>query len=507
MLNLLGCKKKNNMDFVYEAYDELEIKFTNELDHLEHVTANLIFTKTLNDTNISWYTSDNEVIDKEGHVYRKSINRKIEIQAEISKGSSYLIKYFDVVVIFDPLLDQVKPIISFEYDKQSLIISKQEAYDLFDGVKAIDNLDGDISAQVEIINLSILNLDVAGSYELGYQVSDSAGNKSEILYRKVNVMVKQEVLKLYDVFTQVIPNEAPKPDVPKMFDGAWYHKVVSAKDYWSGIEGTIVLPHVNINRYEGAFNSSVPVDYTAKNLDNPSIYMGGTAYFESDVGLSMKQVQLGTGAISVGAYAFRPFWRYMTTDEYDIGGYDLINGRRYAVSSASPANQSLKNCIGNWHYSDTQYYYLPGDKIRMIIFSPVKNYIQLQIQVIEKSTDPYSIKIRSEQNWKDPEDFFSPLFKSPGYGDPTVKSVYKRVNAIDQKANEGKATIETSTNVINAIWESVYLHRKIGNDIYRVPFNESRSSVINHSRTEAFIITPINELTGGTVVTIYPNED
>ena len=67
--------------------------------------------------------------------------------------------------------------------------------------------------------------------------------------------------------------------------------------------------------------------------------MGGNATFESDVGLSLSTVLVkspgGDMGISVGSYAFRPFWRYITTNNYDIGGYDRANGRFYAVSSPS----------------------------------------------------------------------------------------------------------------------------------------------------------------------------
>ena len=35
-------------------------------------------------------------------------------------------------------------------------------------------------------------------------------------------------------------------------------------------------------------------------------------------------------------------------------------------------------------YKDTQYYYLPGDKLRIIVYSPKTNYLQLQIEVLRK---------------------------------------------------------------------------------------------------------------------------
>jgi len=56
--------------------------------------------------------------------------------------------------------------------------------------------------------------------------------------------------------------------------------------------------------------------------------------------------------------------------------------------------------------------------------------------------------------WKDFENFLSPVFVSKGHG--TSKTAqFKRVNAIDQMANEGKPATLTTSNVKEAVWESV----------------------------------------------------
>ncbi|VEU79765.1 immunoglobulin-like domain-containing protein [Haploplasma axanthum] len=402
--------------------------------------------------------------------------------------------------------DKIAPIIRIQSDYLIIYLEKNQDVNidelLIQGVTAIDNIDGDITGNIQI-DKSELDLTKTGTYTVKFYVFDKARNQSTILTKQVIVRDTYEVITPFPIWSNPIENEAAKPADQKVFGGAWYYKVTSAEDYWVGIEGTVILPELKIRRYEGAFDSSLNIDPNFRNLDNPSIYMGGHAATESDVGLSFKPAQVlvnGNERVTNGSFAFRPFWRYITTVEKDEGTYDLAKGRRYSVSATG---SSKTNMIANWYFGDTQYYYLPGDKLRIIIYSPSVNYLQLQIEVIEKSKLESSIKIRKDNNWKDPESFVSPVFRSGGHGG-TIKATYKRVNAIDQVANEGKTAIHTETEVKTAIWESVYLHRKINGKLYRVPFNENRASTIGAPDQTAYTFTAINPITGGQSVSIHP---
>lgn len=55
------------------------------------------------------------------------------------------------------------------------------------GASALDETDGDISAEIEVINL--VNPNVEGTYYVTYKVADQAGNKAENKVRTVNVMI------------------------------------------------------------------------------------------------------------------------------------------------------------------------------------------------------------------------------------------------------------------------------------------------------------------------------
>lgn len=404
------------------------------------------------------------------------------------------------------LTDKIAPLLSFvNASKQNVTINQYSEYDINEGLKALDNLEGDISHKIQA-DLGDFDINKPGTYEIVYYVLDTAGNISNQLIKVITVKEVFMLIEKYPVFNGAIPGEAKAPNKPNVFQGAFYHRVFSSRDKWVGMEGEFTIPMPDINRYQGSFNTSLNMDPFAKNLDNPSIYMGGNASLESDVGLSLKTVLVknasGSNVISTGSYAFRPFWRYITYQNYDIGTYDRENGRYYAVSTASAESNKTKNMIGNWDYLDTQYYYLPGDRVRMILFSPKAGYLQLQIEVIEKSSLPYSVNVRKENGWKDPENFISPMFSSPGHGTSDVE--FKRVNAIDQVSNEGKPVISTTSKVGEMIWHNTYLHRNINGVLYRVPLNLTRGNTISAPIKEHFTITDINPQTGGQSVTIHP---
>lgn len=399
--------------------------------------------------------------------------------------------------------DDISPIIMLNNNYKTIII-KEGDFDSYHeqillGVSVIDNIDDDLTEKITIYDEEV-DINNYGEYTIRFFVFDSSNNQSNIITKDVIVQEKYTLIDYYPIWENNIDNEKTAPN-QEIFNGAWYHKVMSSTDKWIGIEGVITLPEVDVKRYESPFNNELPADPEKRNLDNPSIYMGGHASSESDVGLSLKPVRMyknGSYSNSIGSVVFRPFWRYITNVNKDSGSYDLEKGRKYSVSETGT---SKTNMIGNWHFEDTQYYYVPGDKIRMIITSPRRNYLQLQIEVIEVSTIPYYVNMRKENNWRNPETFFSPVFYSPGHGvDKNLEASFKRVNAIDQSGNEGKDIIHTTTVVKEAVWESVYLHREIEGTIYRVPFNESRVSSLSSPDETGFIVSSINNKGGQTVV-------
>lgn len=393
--------------------------------------------------------------------------------------------------------DTMKPKLRLPASEQIIVINQGDNFDLLSGITGSDETDGDITKSIQL-NKGDYAPNIPGKYIVVYFLSDAAGNAADPVMR--TIIVKDTKIFTAPVFSGTINGEILNPKAPALFGGAWYHKVVSSKDQWIGIEGTITLPEVKIRRYDGAYNTALDIDPAFKNLDNPSVYVGGNAKTESDVGLSFSRalIDVNTQKLSSGSIAFRPFWRYITSENQDVGGYDVHDGE-YAVSANG------NNCIANYHWRYTEYYYLPGDKLRILIHIPEPNKMQLQIEVIEKSTLPSSIEMREKYGWKDPDDFKSPIFHSPGHG-TGIKAEYKRVNAIDQVANEGKTAIASQTEVMGAIWHNTYLYREIDGKIYRVPMNESRRGVLSAPDNTKYTITfdGVDPDIGGEVITIHP---
>ena len=104
-----------------------------------------------------------------------------------------------------------------------------------------------------------------------------------------------------------------------------------------------------------------PYDANAfRYMDNPSVYLGGNSVSESDVGVSWTVGADGTtGVVDWSkSVAYRPFWRW------------FVAGNHFA----------------NAAWQDTCYYYYPGDTIRMSVFAPRENYLQLRIELLEETT-------------------------------------------------------------------------------------------------------------------------
>lgn len=414
-----------------------------------------------------------------------------------SEGVFSLVINFDVNIIVKSE-DITPPVIIIDLEYKEVIITVGTELDIMAGVSGYDAIDGNITDKITY-NLNGFDKDVIGEYTIIYFLVDSSLNSAKPNEKKVKVVEQQmQILTPYQIYYDNILNEKT-PKGEKCFQGAYYHKVKSSKDSWKGIEGTFIIPEFKINRYKNGETSPLPADYNKVNLDNPSIYMGGNIYYESDVGIFLAQAYVNqSNSASVGSIAFRPFWRYITNhkDKADAGSYDLGNDRFYSVSATG------NNYFGNYHPSFTEYYYLPGDKIRMIVFSPKSDYLQLQIELIEKSNLEYSKNLRKKHGWKDPKSFISPEFHSPGAG--YAEASFKRVNAIDIRGNEGHAVPPTTSYVNTCIWESSYLHRIIDNKLYRVPFKKERTFVKNCPELKHFeIIEDINEI-GAEKIAIKP---
>jgi len=220
-----------------------------------------------------------------------------------------------------------------------------------------------------------------------------------------------------------IPNEVLPVAQKPCFEGAYYRKLVSSHDYWRGIEGTVVLPTVSFD--ENRKHSKKPSQY----LDNPSIYLGGSmGNQETDIGLAWEVIKEENGQVSKARKAFRPFLR---RTEHESGQKSIFEN--------APAQK--------------EYYWYPGEEVKMSLLLLSDKKVRFVVEGAGKK--------------------FERDFDCDGYLLSAVGE-FKRVNAIDQVANEGKPVQATRTKVSNAEWKQTNLLRLIKNQLVTVPFKKTR---------------------------------
>lgn len=239
-----------------------------------------------------------------------------------------------------------------------------------------------------------------------------------------------------------------KPDLTKpCFNGAYYRKMVSSKDYWLGIGGKVTLPTITFDPLR--INPSKPGQY----LDNPSIYLGGSmGGQETDIGLTWEVIRDASGNVTADRKAFRPFLR------------------RTAFSSGQLAAYENAPAVAD-------YYWYPGEEITM------------SIQVLTDKEIKFIVEGAGKRYEKD--------FDADGYSLNAIGE-FKRVNAIDQVANEGKPVQPTKTKVENSQWSETFLIRSDQGKIVKVPAHKGRLTDMRCPSTANFtIVASPEELKNG----------
>ena len=280
------------------------------------------------------------------------------------------------------------------------------------------------------------------------------------------------------VYNKRIPGEIAKPDSYKCFLGAWCYKVLSSKDKWLGIEAIIELPEFIPDENRFSMIQDNIYDKKLKRYDDtPSIYVGLCSDYENDVGFAWQR-GIVDGVVTDDKITFRPFWRYI----YEENGEE-------------------KNVYQGTNLNLTQYYYFPGDRVKLSLISIKNNYLKLIVELISSTTIKKYLDIRKKLD-KTPMDFMTEEFLAPGVG--IRPSEVKRVNAIDQYSNEGKPTLATNAKVKECVWEDVYLFREIDGAIRKVPYTKDRYIKMLCPKEDAFII---KEIGNKEIVVINPNRN
>ena len=205
------------------------------------------------------------------------------------------------------------------------------------------------------------------------------------------------------------------------FAGAHYRKMASSYDAWTGIAGLVKLGTPK-------FDEARLDEKDRQPLDNFSVYMGGSAggRFEVDAGLSWEFTVDENGKKSERRNAFRPFWRTQKAGDWN----------------SAPAKK--------------EFYFYPGETVQMAVLVAGPKRLRLIV------TDGKAKMFQTE-------------FEAEGFV-PGAPRQFKRVNAIDQRYNEGKPTQATKAEVTGAEWLQTVLLRGEGASAQQLPLTAARAT-------------------------------
>lgn len=133
---------------------------------------------------IVWSTSDEKVItiNNEGEI--TAVGKGEAKVIATSKDGSNIIGERMITVIEK---DLVKPTITMDDNKKlNMTIGYNDEFKPLEGVKAFDNVDGDITSKIEVRGR--VNTRKVGTYELTYTVKDNQNNVSDPMKREIKVV-------------------------------------------------------------------------------------------------------------------------------------------------------------------------------------------------------------------------------------------------------------------------------------------------------------------------------
>lgn len=240
------------------------------------------------------------------------------------------------------------------------------------------------------------------------------------------------------------------------FQGAYYRKAVSSRDFWLGIEGTVVLPTPHYDPQRA--HPTKPQQF----LDNASVYIGGqSGGQETDIGLTWEVIRDENGNVTPDRRAFRPFLRRT--------GYTATG--QAALYRNAPA--------------ESRYYWYPGETVT------------LSVQMVEAGKLVFKVSGADKS--------YEEIFDVDGY-QYANKAEYKRVNAIDQVSNEGKPVQATNTKVLGAKWLSVFLFRNYQSEVVKAPMHTSRFTDMRCPKTSHFDVQNSAKPSSEETIDIYGSE-
>jgi len=148
------------------------------------VSTDLVFSARSGDTNPPTGDFSGSFTDSAGSSLNISDARYFQYQATFNSGDEGVTPELYSAEIIYSLIDTTAPIITLAGEVEVTVETKTPYTD--DGATASDDFDGDITANIAIVNP--VDVDIVGDYIITYDVTDSGGNPADQVTRTVHVI-------------------------------------------------------------------------------------------------------------------------------------------------------------------------------------------------------------------------------------------------------------------------------------------------------------------------------
>jgi hypothetical protein len=276
------------------------------------------------------------------------------------------------------------------------------------------------------------------------------------------------------------------------------------------------VPHFDRTRFKKAKFPMGNYDGFAQTpMDRPSLYLGGLSQYECDVGLTWDRIYRSDGlpvytdvdgGDSGGDFAHE----FYVVKENDIPLLLRRSDRKEMARGHETVQAAIKDMMPamayrpywrafdsvNGNFWNTE----PITRSTNVYFYPTQE-ITMELRVVGYQRMHLSIR----GVWNNEQVNFEKDFEQLRWG-PGRKTVWKRVNSIDQEGTEGKGVISTQSSVTGAHWKRVYL---LKSDSVTVPFscdmvNIERGNDIIRGYARIFKYSEPDRATGASRIDITP---
>jgi hypothetical protein len=248
--------------------------------------------------------------------------------------------------------------------------------------------------------------------------------------------------------TKVVKNASgevvPAASIP-CFAGAYYRKAVTSFDVWTGIAGIVKLGTPKIDE--------TGLDEKDKTAARQFFGLYGRQrgrQTEVDAGLTWEFTLDENGKRSARRNAFRPFWRTKTWN-------------------SAP--------------DEKQFYFYPGETVQMAVIVAGPNKLRLIVSDGKAKT-------------------FQTDFDAEGFA-PNIARQFKRVNAIDQRYNEGKPVQPTRAEIVGAEWLQTALLRGEGAGAKQIPMDKTRFTDMRCANESHIVVNTLDSAKGAEKIDIF----